>query len=108
MVDEAAGVRDRYGITSFKVKVAARPVHADVAVVRALRAGLGEDVELYLDGNRGWTAAEAAQALRLSTTSASRGSRSSTRPTTCSPAAGWCSAARCPTSPTRAPPPPPT
>ncbi|SCX54412.1 L-alanine-DL-glutamate epimerase [Klenkia marina] len=65
MVAEAERVRDTYGITSFKVKVGRRPVHADVAVVRALRAGLGEDVELYLDGNRGWTAAEAAQALRM-------------------------------------------
>jgi L-alanine-DL-glutamate epimerase-like enolase superfamily enzyme len=65
MVAEAERVRDTHGITSFKVKVGRRPVHADVAVVRALRAGLGEEVELYLDGNRGWTATEAAQALRL-------------------------------------------
>ena len=36
----------------------------DVARCRALRDGLGPDVELYIDGNRGWTASESARALR--------------------------------------------
>ncbi|MGH3519585.1 MAG: mandelate racemase/muconate lactonizing enzyme family protein [Haloechinothrix sp.] len=64
MVAEAQRIRDRYGITTFKVKVGRRPYQRDVAACRALREGLGEDVELYIDGNRGWTASESAQALR--------------------------------------------
>ena len=64
MVAEAERVRDRYGIATFKVKVGRRPVDLDVGACRALRAALGPDVELYVDGNRGWTASEAARALR--------------------------------------------
>jgi L-alanine-DL-glutamate epimerase-like enolase superfamily enzyme len=64
MVAEAERVRDRYGITTFKVKVGRRPVELDVRACGALRNVLGPDVELYVDGNRGWTPAEAAGALR--------------------------------------------
>lgn len=64
MVAEAAGMRDRYGITTFKVKVGRRPIDLDVAACRALRAALGDTVELYIDGNRGWTPADSARALR--------------------------------------------
>ncbi|RBY83849.1 enolase [Geodermatophilus sp. TF02-6] len=64
MVAEAERVRDRYGIRTFKVKVGRRPVELDVGACRALRAALGPDVELYVDGNRGWTPSEAARALR--------------------------------------------
>ncbi|MFF7250065.1 mandelate racemase/muconate lactonizing enzyme family protein [Embleya sp. NPDC008237] len=64
MVAEAERMVDRYGITTFKVKVGRRPVSLDTAVVRALRTGLGDDVDLYVDGNRGWTAAEAARAMK--------------------------------------------
>ena len=64
MVAEAERMRDTHGITTFKVKVGRRPVSLDTAVVRALREGLGEDVDLYVDGNRGWTAAESAQAMK--------------------------------------------
>ncbi|QRP48518.1 mandelate racemase/muconate lactonizing enzyme family protein [Amycolatopsis sp. FDAARGOS 1241] len=64
MVDEAERIRSEYGISTFKVKVGRRPVRLDVDVCRALRAALGEEVELYIDGNRGWTASEAAVALR--------------------------------------------
>ena len=63
MVTEAERMRDTYGITTFKVKVGRRPVTLDTAVVRALREGLGDDVELYVDGNRGWTASESARAM---------------------------------------------
>lgn len=63
MVAEAQRVRDTYGITTFKVKVGRRPVSLDVGACRALRAALGPDVELYVDGNRGWTPSEAARAL---------------------------------------------
>ncbi|MFC7958302.1 mandelate racemase/muconate lactonizing enzyme family protein [Rhodococcoides kroppenstedtii] len=63
MVDEARRMRGEYGIETFKVKVGRRPVSLDTAVVRALREGLGDDVELYVDGNRGWTASESARAM---------------------------------------------
>ncbi|MBY4274326.1 enolase [Rhodococcus fascians] len=64
MVDEASRMRETYGIGVFKVKVGRRPVELDTAVVRALREGLCETVELYVDGNRGWTAAESARAMK--------------------------------------------
>ncbi|HLN76995.1 MAG TPA: enolase C-terminal domain-like protein [Nocardioidaceae bacterium] len=63
MVAEAERMRDEHGVTTFKVKVGRHPYSLDVAVVRALREGLGEEVELYVDGNRGWTASESARAL---------------------------------------------
>jgi L-alanine-DL-glutamate epimerase-like enolase superfamily enzyme len=63
MVTEAERVRDTYGIRTFKVKVGRRPVDLDVGACRALRTALGPDVELYVDGNRGWTPSEAARAL---------------------------------------------
>jgi L-alanine-DL-glutamate epimerase-like enolase superfamily enzyme len=64
MVTEAERMRDQYGITTFKVKVGRRPIELDIEVCRALRAGLGDGVELYIDGNRGWTPSESARALR--------------------------------------------
>jgi L-alanine-DL-glutamate epimerase-like enolase superfamily enzyme len=64
MVAEAERIRDTYGISTFKVKVGRRPVELDTAVVRALRERFGTAVELYIDGNRGWTAAESARAMR--------------------------------------------
>jgi L-alanine-DL-glutamate epimerase-like enolase superfamily enzyme len=63
MVAEAERVRDVHGIRTFKVKVGRRPVDLDVRACRALREALGSDVELYIDGNRGWTPSEAARAL---------------------------------------------
>jgi catechol 1,2-dioxygenase len=64
MVAEAEHIRDRYGITTFKIKIGRRPVEIDVRACQALRNALGPDVELYVDGNRGWSASEAAYALR--------------------------------------------
>jgi L-alanine-DL-glutamate epimerase-like enolase superfamily enzyme len=64
MVAEAERIRDTYGITTFKVKVGRRPHTLDTAVVRALREGLGDEVELYVDGNRGWSASESARAMK--------------------------------------------
>jgi L-alanine-DL-glutamate epimerase-like enolase superfamily enzyme len=63
MLAEAQQVRDSYGIETFKVKVGRHPIQLDVDACRVLRSGLGPDVELYIDGNRGWTAAESARAL---------------------------------------------
>ncbi len=64
MVAEAERISETYGITTFKVKVGRRPIQQDVAACRALRHALGDEVELYIDGNRGWTPAESARALR--------------------------------------------
>ncbi|QGN49212.1 mandelate racemase/muconate lactonizing enzyme family protein [Micromonospora sp. WMMD558] len=64
MVAEAERIRDRYGVTTFKVKVGRAPFTDDVTACQALREALGPDVELYIDGNRGWTPREAARALR--------------------------------------------
>ncbi|WP_433273878.1 mandelate racemase/muconate lactonizing enzyme family protein [Pseudonocardia xinjiangensis] len=64
MVAEAERIRGLYGITTFKVKVGRRPIELDIEVCKALRAGLGDGVELYIDGNRGWTPSESARALR--------------------------------------------
>jgi L-alanine-DL-glutamate epimerase-like enolase superfamily enzyme len=64
MVEEAQRIREAYGITTFKVKVGRHPFTLDVDVVRALREAFGDTVELYIDGNRGWTASESARALR--------------------------------------------
>ncbi|MFL9825788.1 mandelate racemase/muconate lactonizing enzyme family protein [Rhodoplanes sp. SY1] len=60
----AQRINETYGITTFKIKVGRRPIARDVAVCRALRAHFGDAVDLYIDGNRGWSAAEAARALR--------------------------------------------
>ena len=63
MVDEAARMIDEHGITVFKVKVGREPYQLDVEVVRALREAYGEKIELYVDGNRGWSASDSARAL---------------------------------------------
>lgn len=64
VVDEAIALRESFGITSFKIKVGRRPVDLDVKVCHAVRRALGDEVEIYIDGNRGWSATEAAAALR--------------------------------------------
>lgn len=64
MVEQAHRMRDTYGITTFKVKVGRRPITLDVDVCRALREEFGDDIELYVDGNRGWTPSESALAMR--------------------------------------------
>ncbi|GAA4780058.1 mandelate racemase/muconate lactonizing enzyme family protein [Citricoccus nitrophenolicus] len=64
LLDEALRFGEDYGITTFKLKVGRRPLSLDIEACRVLREGLGEDVELYLDANRGWTANEALQALQ--------------------------------------------
>jgi L-Ala-D/L-Glu epimerase len=63
MVAEAERMRENYGVDTFKIKVGRRPVSLDTAVVRALRERFGNAVELYVDGNRGWTASESLQAM---------------------------------------------
>lgn len=64
LLDEALRFVGQYGITTFKLKVGRRPLTLDVEACRVLREGLGDDVEIYLDANRGWTANEALEVLR--------------------------------------------
>jgi L-Ala-D/L-Glu epimerase len=64
MVAEAERMLEVYGIRTFKIKVGRRPVSLDTAVVRALRERFGDSVELYVDGNRGWTSSESLRAMR--------------------------------------------
>jgi L-alanine-DL-glutamate epimerase-like enolase superfamily enzyme len=63
MLAEALEYRETYGITTFKIKVGRRPLSLDIDACTVLRAGLGDEAELYLDANRGWTATEARQVL---------------------------------------------
>lgn len=65
VAEQAIALRDALGITSFKVKVGRRPLRLDVDVCRAVRDAVGDETEIYIDGNRGWTASESAQALRM-------------------------------------------
>lgn len=62
---EAVELRETLGISTFKIKVGRRPIHLDVAVCTAVREAVGDEVELYIDGNRGWTATESARAIRM-------------------------------------------
>ena len=64
LVEEAAQMRERYGIETFKLKVGRTPASLDMAAARALRETFGNEVELYMDANRGWSAAEAGQVLQ--------------------------------------------
>ena len=64
MVAEAERMFEAYGIRTFKVKVGRRPVSLDTAVVRALRERFGNEIELYVDGNRGWSATESLHAMQ--------------------------------------------
>lgn len=64
LLDEAQRFGAEYGITTFKLKVGRRPLGLDIEACRVLREGLGDDVEIYLDANRGWTANEALEVLR--------------------------------------------
>lgn len=64
MVEQAHRMRDEYGIGTFKVKVGRNPFRLDVDVCRALRTEFGDGIELYVDGNRGWSATDSARAMR--------------------------------------------
>jgi L-Ala-D/L-Glu epimerase len=64
VVAEAERIREGYGIATFKVKVGRHPVSLDTEVVRALREHFGDAIELYIDGNRGWTASESLRAMK--------------------------------------------
>ena len=64
LLEEAQRFGQEYGITTFKLKVGRRPLALDIEACHVLREGLGDDVEIYLDANRGWSANEAMEVLR--------------------------------------------
>ncbi|WP_193043901.1 mandelate racemase/muconate lactonizing enzyme family protein [Mycolicibacterium baixiangningiae] len=64
MVAQAERIRGTYGVSTFKVKVGRRPVSLDTAVVRALRERFADGIDLYVDGNRGWSASESLRAMK--------------------------------------------
>lgn len=64
LLDEALAMRERYGIRTFKIKVGRHPISVDVEACHVLREGLGDETELYMDANRGWSANEALEVLR--------------------------------------------
>src|SRR4029453_1400703 len=64
LLEEALRFREEYGVTTFKLKTGRRPLSLDIDAVRVLREGLGEEAEIYLDANRGWSANEAMEVLR--------------------------------------------
>ncbi|TLP79968.1 mandelate racemase/muconate lactonizing enzyme family protein [Nesterenkonia sphaerica] len=63
LVEEVAQMRANYGISSFKLKVGRRPTSLDMGAARALRESFGEEIELYMDANRGWHAEETGHVL---------------------------------------------
>lgn len=63
VLEEALRIREQYGIDAFKVKVGRLPIEKDLAVCSVLRAGLGNEAEIYVDANRGWTGNQAVSAL---------------------------------------------
>jgi o-succinylbenzoate synthase len=62
-LEDARRMRDT-GYQSIKLKVGARAVADDAALVRALDAELGTDISLRLDANRAWCYEEAAEFVR--------------------------------------------
>lgn len=64
LLAEAQRFGEDFGITTFKLKVGRRPLSLDIEAIHVLREGLGDDVEIYLDANRGWTANEAMDVVR--------------------------------------------
>ena len=74
MAEEALEAHERFGVSSFKVKVGREPA-LDVAAVAAVRDAL-RDAELYVDANRGWTVEQALPPSRRSSISVCARSRS--------------------------------
>lgn len=64
IVDEAVEMRDRFGFRTFKIKTG-KNVAEDSKALRGVRAALGDNVEIFIDANKGWTADETIRLLPL-------------------------------------------
>ena len=63
LLDETQTAVER-GYMAIKLKVGRQPLQRDVERIRLVREVVGEDAELRLDGNGGWTREEAIRVLR--------------------------------------------
>lgn len=63
LLQEAQEFGEKYGIKTFKLKVGRYPLSEDIEACRVLCEGLDDDVEIYLDANRGWSANDAMTVL---------------------------------------------
>lgn len=63
LLEEAQQMRERYGITTFKLKVGRRPIGLDIEAARTLREELDSEVSIYMDANRGWSPSESSQVI---------------------------------------------
>ena len=59
-LDRAREIRNA-GYRAVKLKVGGRPLPEDIALVRAVRAALGDGIALRLDANRSWSLAQAVE-----------------------------------------------
>ncbi len=59
-----AGMVERYGAVRFEGKVGARDLETEVAMVREIRAAVGDETPVRIDANMAWTTGEARVALR--------------------------------------------
>lgn len=63
-VDHCQDIRAAYGYKTLKVKLGAHHPHDEIRVVHALRAAIGEDVELRIDPNGSWSLPTALRVLK--------------------------------------------
>jgi glucarate dehydratase len=59
-----AEMAERHGVAAFEGKVGAHELGMDVAMVREIRAAVGDELPIRLDANMAWTTATARNALR--------------------------------------------
>lgn len=64
IVEEAIEMRERFGFRTFKIKTGKNTAD-DAKALRGLRAALGEEPEIFVDANKGWSADETIRLLPL-------------------------------------------
>lgn len=64
IVEEAVEMRERFGFGTFKIKTG-KSTSDDAKALRGLRAALGEEAEIFIDANKGWSTDEAIRLLPM-------------------------------------------
>lgn len=64
IVDEAVEMRDRFGFRTFKIKTGKNTAD-DAKALREVRAALGDEADIFIDANKGWSADETIRLLPL-------------------------------------------